>query len=75
MSAAHTAHSDEAHHNLFTGGTAPFAPSTDDGTMYGKLAIANAPPHKLFKNCRRFMLADFIKGIPKIAGYCLSRLD
>jgi hypothetical protein len=66
------------------GGTAPFAPSTDDGTMYGKLAIANALPHKLFKNCRRFtppigwagfMLSDFIKGIPKIAGCCLSRLD
>jgi hypothetical protein len=40
------------------GGTAPFAPNTEDGTMYGKAAVPNAVPHTLFKNCRRFMAGD-----------------
>jgi hypothetical protein len=44
------------------GGTAPFAPNTEDGTIYGKPAAANVMPHALFKNCRRFMVAILAKG-------------
>jgi hypothetical protein len=43
------------------GGTAPFAPNTDDGTTYGKAAAPNAVPQTLFKNCRRFIIANTIE--------------
>ena len=45
------------------GGTVPFAPSTDDGTIYGKAAAPNAVLQTLFKNCLRFMTGDISERI------------
>jgi hypothetical protein len=45
------------------GGTAPFAPNTDDGTMYGKDTVPNAVLQMLFKNCLRFMAGDISERI------------
>jgi len=43
------------------GGTTPFAPNTEDGTMYGEAAAPNAVLQMLFKNCLRFMTAILAK--------------
>jgi hypothetical protein len=40
------------------GGEAPFAPNTEDGTIYGKPTAPNAVLQTRFKNCRRFMVRD-----------------
>jgi hypothetical protein len=45
------------------GGTAPFAPNTEDGTTYGKAAAPNVVLQTLFKNCLRFMAGDISERI------------
>jgi len=41
---------------------APFAPNTEDGTIYGKAAAPNDVLQTLFKNCLRFIVAILAKG-------------
>jgi hypothetical protein len=50
------------------GGTALFAPNTEDRIMYGKAAAPNALLQTLFKNCLRFMTGDISERIRPYQG-------
>lgn len=57
------------------GGTAPFEPNTEDGTMYGKAAAPNTVLQMFFKNCRRFMLLILSKGYGCIKNKFVYQID